>query len=96
MEEITAKEVYVFAEYCLKVQQSNIKSIKTALEENKIPYKQRQQYTKTIKIAEEKCDFLENTKSIVLALFNKSGQIFHLTEEEIKAICDKYGLEGVL
>lgn len=84
--EITAKDVYIFANECLKIQEENIKALKAAYKDTK----HKAKYKQAIHIAEEKKDFLENTKTIVLALYEKQDQTLVVTEEDINAFKKAY------
>lgn len=87
---ITAKEVYLFADICIDIQNKNIEMFKEELKNPKHIRRQRQTLRNLIKQGEEKLDYLENTKSIVLALYQKQGKKLKVTEEDKAAIKEKY------
>lgn len=88
--EITAKDVYIFADLCLEIQKTNIEELKKWVADPAVPYKNKKIYKQQIKYAEEKLDFLENTKTIVEALYEKSGQALKIEDEDRDAIKAAY------
>ena len=90
MENITAKDVYLFAEYCLKVQKDNAEYLKSTLIDPKLIKNERKKIKLELKRIEEKQDFLENTKSIVLALYERQKQTLEITDDDKKRFEETY------
>jgi len=90
---ITAKDVYIFASICQDIQKKNINMIREALKNPKIEKPKRKRMKQEMKLSEEKLIFLENTKSIVLALYDKQGKAIKITKEDEATFKEKFKLE---
>ena len=105
--EINAKEVYVFAEQCIKVQQKNIELLKKEIEKLekeakkcKVPEDRkkilaRKSRAVTIeKESNEKIDYLINTMNIILGLYERNGKKFKFSKSEYARLNKKYDILG--
>lgn len=89
---ITSKDVFLFANHCIKIQRENITNFKKWIKDPKLPRSKKKELRVEIKRAEEKIDYLENTKSIVIALYQKQNKTLKITEEDRLNFKEKYKL----
>lgn len=89
--EIKAKEVYAFCEYCIELQRDGLKNLQESLKTN-IEQKEKKKIRNLIAMTQEKIDFLENTKSIVRACYDRTGKKFEFNLKKHNKFLKKVGL----
>lgn len=101
---IMAKDVYVFSQLCVQIQHKNDEFLKNEIDKLKkdlITHGVKKSEKKKIKeqverlkqqrlIVQEKIDCLENTMSIVLAVYEKQGREFKFKPGEEEELIKEY------
>lgn len=100
---ISAEEIYVFAEQCIEVQKANIKlaeeeiaKIEGEIKKIKNPDEKKKAITrknKTVmfkKEADEKIEYLINTLSIIMGVYEKNGKKFEIKPKMHQKLRNKY------
>jgi hypothetical protein len=101
--EINAKEIYVFAEQCIEVQKANIKlaeeeikNLEREIKKIKNPDEKKKaiaRKNKTVmfkKEADEKIEYLINTLSIIMGVYEKNGKKFEIKPKMYQKLRNKY------
>lgn len=101
--QISAKEIYVFAERCIEIQKDNVKVFDEELEKIEKQLKDIKDSKKRKKVllrkgqiinakneANEKIEYLINTLSIVSAVFIQHGKEISFRKNEKEKILKKY------
>lgn len=105
--EINSKEVYVFAEQCIKVQKKNIELLKEEKEKLekeakkcKIPEEKKKILARKSRVvtaereSNEKIDYLINAMNIILGVYERNGKKFKFSKSEYARLNKKYDILG--
>lgn len=105
--EINAKEVYVFAEQCIKIQKENAKILdeeiaklekdakKCKVPEEKKKILARKSKANTVRReTDEKIDYLINAMNIILGVYERNGKKFKFSKSEYARLNKKYDILG--
>ena len=87
-----AKEVFAFCEFCLDIQKENLKVLneQKELEKYKDNEKKQKQIDHQINIVSEKIDYLENTQSIIFAVYDKFGMQLKFRKKDLDSLKKKF------
>lgn len=101
--EINAKEIYVFTEQCIEVQKANlklveeeIKNLEKEIKKNKdsdLKKKALVRKNRAVtfkKQTEEKIEYLINTLSIIMGVYEKNGKKFEIKPKMHQKLRNKY------